>query len=146
MTFTIRALEPADRERWEPLWQGYLTFYKTKLADEVSDETFRRLTTADREPLGAVAVADDGAFLGIVHWLYHATTWAIAPTCYLQDLFTVPEARGKGIGRALISHVYADADARGAASVYWLTQEFNATARRLYDQVAQLTPFVRYRR
>jgi GNAT superfamily N-acetyltransferase len=70
----------------------------------------------------------------------------MAPTCYLQDLYVVPETRGQGLGAALINHVYAAADERGAAEVYWHTQEFNATARRLYDRIGRLTPFIQYRR
>jgi GNAT superfamily N-acetyltransferase len=146
MTFKIRALAAGDRQRWEPLWQGYLSFYKSSLPDAVSDETFRRLVAPGGDLFGAAAVGDDGRFGGIVHWLFHATTWAMAPTCYLQDLYVVPETRGQGLGAALINHVYAAADERGAAEVYWHTQEFNATARRLYDRIGRLTPFIQYRR
>lgn len=146
MDFTIRALAAGDRERWEPMWQGYLTFYELSLPEEVSHTTFRRLVTPGSDPYGAAAVGEGGRFLGIVHWLFHATTWAVAPTCYLQDLYVVPEARKGGLGAALINHVYDAADAKGAAQVYWHTQEFNATARRLYDRIGRLTPFIQYRR
>ena len=146
MTFTVRALSPDDREQWLALWHGYLTFYETALPASVTDLTWNRILDPEAPVLGLCAAAPDGRILGIVHYLFHPVTWAAGPRCYLEDLFTSPEARGKGVGRALIEAVYAAADARGADQVYWLTQEFNATARRLYDQVAKATPFIKYRR
>ncbi|MDP3738679.1 MAG: GNAT family N-acetyltransferase [Hyphomonadaceae bacterium] len=146
MTFTIRTLEPADRHQWDALWRGYLDFYKTTIPDSVTDLTWQRLLDPEAPILGFCAARDDGKILGIVHYLFHPVTWAAGPRCYLEDLFTLPEARGKGVGRALIQAVYDAADKRGADQVYWLTLEFNATARALYDRVAKATPFIKYRR
>lgn len=146
MTISIRPLTPADREQWLVLWNGYLTFYESKLPQEITDLTWTRILDPE-EPIHAFC-ADDGSgkLLGIVHYLFHPVTWAAGPRCYLEDLFTAQAARGHGVGRALIEAVYAAADARGADQDYWLTQEFNATARKLYDQVATVTPFIKYRR
>jgi GNAT superfamily N-acetyltransferase len=66
--------------------------------------------------------------------------------CYLQDLFVADDARGSGVGRVLIEHVYADARRRGASRVYWLTHEFNHNARQLYDRVADRSGFIHYRK
>lgn len=141
---TIRPFVPADRAEWEPLWQGYLTYYKAALPDEVTADAWNRLVDPEGELIGLCAVNQAGDMLGIVHYLYHPTPWAIGPRCYLHDLFTVPQARGQGVARALIQAVYDDAFASGAAQVYWLTQDFNETARHLYDKVADLTPFIKY--
>ncbi len=146
MTFTIRTLEPTDRHEWDALWRGYLEFYESVVPDHVTDLTWHRLMDPEAPILGFCAAQPDGKLLGIVHYLFHPVTWAAGPRCYLEDLFTTPEARGKGVGRALIQAVYTAADQRGADQVYWLTQEFNATARKLYDQVAKVTPFIKYRR
>lgn len=146
MSFTVRPLQPGDRSQWAVLWQGYLDFYETVLPADVTELTWRRLMDPEAPILGFCAVGSDGALLGIVHYLFHPVTWAAGPRCYLEDLFTSPEARGLGVGRALIEAVYAAADARGADQVYWLTQSTNATARRLYDQVASATNFMKYRR
>ncbi len=146
MTFEIRPLAAADREHWEPLWQGYLTFYEATLSDQVTEVTWQRLMTTNDDPYGLVAVGEDGALVGVVHYLFHRSTWTIGPYCYLQDLFVAEATRGQGIGRALIEAVYDAADKAGASYVYWLTQDFNATARHLYDQVAEVTPFIKYRR
>ena len=151
MTHTIRPLTHADRPQWAQLWQGYLNFYESTVPAEVTDLTWQRILDPEA-PIHAFCAAQegedgpDGKLLGIVHYLFHPVTWAAGPRCYLEDLFTSPEARGKGVGRALIEAVYAAADARGADQVYWLTQDFNATARKLYDQVAKATPFIKYRR
>lgn len=146
MTFVVRPLASADRPQWNRLWQGYLTFYESEVPATVTDLTRTRILDPEAPILGLCAAAPDGKLLGIVHYLFHPVTWAAGPRCYLEDLFTAPESRGLGVGRALIEAVYAAADARGADQVYWLTQEFNLTARRLYDQVAKVTPFIKYRR
>lgn len=146
MNVTVRPLVAADQEQWLALWHGYLTFYETAVPDDVTDLTWSRILDPEAPIHGLCADTGAGKLLGIVHYLFHPVTWAAGPRCYLEDLFTAPEARGRGAGRALIEAVYAAADARGADQVYWLTQEFNITARRLYDQVAHVTPFIKYRR
>ena len=146
MPVAIRTLRPADRQQWDRLWTGYLEFYQTTLPDHVTDLTWRRLLDPEAPIQGFCVEGEDEKLLGIVHYLFHPVTWAAAPRCYLEDLFTAPEARGSGVGRALIEAVYAAADARGADQVYWLTQEFNSVARRLYDQIATATPFIKYKR
>jgi GNAT superfamily N-acetyltransferase len=146
MPLTVRALQPNDRRQWDALWRGYLDFYSAAIPDEVTELTWRRLIDPEAPILGFCAAEDDGRLLGIVHYLFHPVTWAAGPRCYLEDLFTAPEARGRRVGRALIEAVYSAADERGADQVYWLTQQSNATARKLYDQVASATDFIKYRR
>jgi len=144
---TLRPLAPGDRASWTPLWQAYLAFYETSLPPEVYDSTFARYTDPARTDMFAF-VAEDGTghLLGLVHCIVHAHGWKTRNIVYLQDLFTIPEARGRGIARALIERVYAETDARGLEGPYWLTQEFNTTARAVYDRVAQVTPFIKYQR
>lgn len=144
--FVVRALAAADRPQWARLWNGYLVFYEVDLPEEVSETTWRRLLDPEAPILGFCAARGDGTLLGIVHYLFHPVTWSAGPRCYLEDLFTAVEARGQGVGRALIEAVYAAADKRGADQVYWLTAETNIAARRLYDAVATRTPFIKYRR
>ncbi len=146
MTFTIRPLTAADRSDWDQLWQGYLRFYESDVPADVTALTWQRILDPEATIHAFCAATPDGKLLGIVHYLFHPVTWAAGPRCYLEDLFTAPDARGTGVARALIEAVYAAADQRGTDQVYWLTQEFNTTARRLYDQVAKATPFIKYRR
>jgi len=141
----IRPLAAGDRAGWEPLWQGYLEFYKTKLAPEVSDLTFARLT-GGREPMGALVADEDGTILGIAHWLTHRSCWTAGDYCYLQDLFVTQNRRGAGIGRKLIEAVYAEAQRRGCSRVYWLTHETNKAAMLLYDRIGDRSGFVQYRK
>ncbi|MFN0113247.1 MAG: N-acetyltransferase family protein [Paracoccaceae bacterium] len=142
----IRPVEAGDEAEWRRLWGAYLAFYETELPDEVFRSTFRRVSGAEPGgPRGLIALIGASP-VGLVHFLYHRTCWAEADTCYLQDLFVSPEARGTGLGRALIERVYAEADAAGASQVYWMTQEFNYRARMLYDRIAQKTPFIEYNR
>ncbi|MGP8033055.1 MAG: N-acetyltransferase family protein [Steroidobacteraceae bacterium] len=141
----IRPLRPADRPRWEPLWQGYLRFYRQHLPAAVTDGAFVRLTDP-RSALQGLVAERDGALLGFVHYQFHPSTWALRDSCYLEDLYVDPAARGSGVGRALIRAVYAQADRAQAATVYWLTQEFNTDGRALYDTLARRTSFIRYER
>jgi GNAT superfamily N-acetyltransferase len=98
------------------------------------------------EPMHAVVASRAGRLLGLAHFLFHRSTTQVGPTCYLQDLFTVEEARGKGVGRALINAVYEHARGAGSPRVYWQTHETNAVARQLYDKVAERSGFVVYRK
>ena len=146
MTFsgTLRELTAADRQAWDRLWAGYLAFYSASVPDAVSAATFQRLLDP-AEPLFALVAEQDGAVIGIVHCVLHASTWTLAPYCYLSDLFVDPAVRGSGAGRALIEAVYARAETLGAARVYWLTHESNTAARALYDKVARNLGFIQYR-
>lgn len=142
----IRPLEAADEAEWRRLWTGYLAFYETAVSDEVYRTSFARLLGDDPQDFHGRLAEIDGRPVGLVHFLFHRHMWRVENTCYLQDLYADPEARGLGVGRALIEAVYAEADARACPSVYWLTQEFNTPARQLYDRIGTLTPFIRYNR
>ncbi|MCO5145011.1 MAG: GNAT family N-acetyltransferase [Aquamicrobium sp.] len=142
----IRMLEAGDRAAWEPLWQGYLDFYKTSLPAEVTETAWRRLLDTDEPVHGLGAFGEDGRLMGIAHYIFHRSTWSPTSYCYLNDLFTVPAARGKGVGRALIERLYAEAAAAGATRVYWLTHETNETAQALYDRIADKPGFIQYRK
>ncbi len=146
MELLIRPLAANDRAAWEPLWFGYLGFYHVELAPEVTEATWRRLLDPNKEMHCLCALGEAGEMVGFVHYLFHPVTWSIADRCYLEDLYVCAAARGTGLGRALIEAVYAASDARGADQVYWLTEDINATARRLYDRVGRLTPFLKYQR
>lgn len=144
MTHQIRPLRQTDEAEWRRLWTGYLTFYRTSVPEAVYASTFARLLGDDAQDFSALVAEGDHGLLGLTHYLFHRHCWKIENTCYLQDLFVDPAARGTGLGRALIEAVYARADAAGSPAVYWLTQDFNHDARLLYDRVARVTPFIRY--
>jgi GNAT superfamily N-acetyltransferase len=133
----------ADRARWEPLWVGYHTFYDRTMRPEVTDFAWQRLTTSG-ELEGLLAIGDAGRALGLAHFFFHPSTSSLGGNCYLQDLFVVPESRGLRVGRRLIAALTEAAKAKGAAVLYWQTEEFNGPARRLYERVAKRAPFIRY--
>jgi GNAT superfamily N-acetyltransferase len=145
----VRPITEADYAAWRPLWDGYNAFYgrsgPTALPEEITRTTWARFFDPEEPVHGLVAEAD-GAVAGLVHYLFHRSTTSIAEVCYLQDLFTDPRLRGRGVGRALIEAVYARAREAGASRVYWLTHETNATAQALYDQVAEKSGFIVYRK
>lgn len=145
MTLLIRGLAQGDRERWNELWQGYLTFYREDVPKEITDVTWLRLLTPDGGIDGVVAVDETGDIVGFAHFLFHRSTWAEGGYCYLEDLFVDPNRRGHGAGRALIAAVGQAAREKGCERMYLATQEFNTTARALYDKVMTLSPFVQYR-
>jgi GNAT superfamily N-acetyltransferase len=145
MPATIRPLTRADEAGWRRLWAAYLRFYRAEVPEAVTAGTFARLLDP-ASGMGGLVAEDDGGIIGICNYVFHASTWSMAPTCYLQDLFVDPAARGSGAARALIAECEAVARAQGCFRLYWLTQEFNGPARSLYDTVAQRTSFIVYRK
>ncbi len=142
----IRPIEARDRADWDRLWTAYLDFYETSVGPEIYESSFTRLlSNAPVEFRGFLAEVN-GKACGLVHYVFHRHMWKIEDVCYLQDLYADPEVRGQGIGRRLIEAVYGAADAAGCPTVYWLTQDFNADARKLYDRIGRHTPFIRYNR
>jgi GNAT superfamily N-acetyltransferase len=141
----IREVQPADRAQWYPLWQGYLSFYKTELPAATTEVLWERFFNS-AEPVNCLVAEEGGRLLGLVHYIFHRNTWEVEDVCYLEDLFTAPEARGKGVGRALIEAVYEKARQAKAKRVYWMTHETNKQAMILYDQVADKPGFVQYRK
>jgi GNAT superfamily N-acetyltransferase len=147
--FGVRFVTREDYAEWLPLFEGYNRFYGrfdgTALPEEITRTTWSRFFDA-HEPVWAMVAEADGRLVGLAHYMFHRSTITIEPTCYLQDLFTAEAARGKGVGRALIEAVYTQARLAGVVNVYWRTHASNATARRLYDTVAEDSGFVVYRR
>jgi len=141
----IRPLRLDERVAWEPLWKGYLHFYRITAPQETYDATWARLHDPN-EPMWLLGGYVDGKLLGIVHYIYHRSCWTIGDYCYLQDLFVAEGTRKLGLGRALIEAVYAAARAAGASRVHWLTHETNAVARSLYDTLADRPGFIQYRK
>ena len=141
----IKPVGDSERAAWEPLWKGYLDFYRTTLPPETYDATWARLQDPN-EPMFVLGAYVDGRLLGIVHYLYHRSCWTIGDYCYLQDLFVAGDARKLGLGRALIEAVYQAARHAGASRVHWLTHETNETARALYDTLADRPGFIQYRK
>jgi GNAT superfamily N-acetyltransferase len=139
---TIGRLKPADRDAWQTLFAGYNEFYgRATMPDGFFDHAWARFQRD--EEVHALGARLDEKLVGIVHFLTHASTTS-ADSCYLQDLFTAPEARGRGAARALIDAVAEWARTQHCGRVYWSTHESNATARRLYDQVAENRGFILY--
>lgn len=145
MPVIIRQVAEADRAKWAPLWLGYQAFYKVALSDAVTDKTWARLFDV-AEPVHCLVAEENGALIGLVHYIFHRNTWMTEDVCYLQDLFTAEAARGKGVGRKLIEAVYQRAKAAGASRVYWMTHESNTQAMILYDKVAVKSGFLQYRK
>lgn len=142
----IRPLVASDFADWSRLWTAYLDFYNTSLSPEIYQVYFDRLLGDDPQDFHGHIATDQGRAVGLSHHVFHRHGWKIEDTCYLQDLYVDPDVRGKGVGRALIEAVYAAADTANAPSVYWMTQDSNTDARKLYDRVGSLTPFIKYQR
>lgn len=143
----VRPIEQADLAAWAPLWDGYNAFYgragPTALPPEITAATWRRFFDAN-EPVFALVAESASRLVGLTHYLFHRSTTRIEPTCYLQDLFTASDVRGRGVGRALILGVYEAAQAAGIHEVYWQTHETNVAGRLLYDQVAKHAGYIVY--
>lgn len=142
----IRPVVASDEQEWRRLWAAYLSFYETSLPEKIYVITFQRLLSGlPHEYAGFLALVD-GKPVGLAHYLFHRSCWHENNVCYLQDLYADPEVRGQGLGRKLIEAVYEKAKSEGSTEVYWMTQEFNATARTLYNRIADKTPFLIYQK
>lgn len=144
MNLNIRELKETDKDRWLELWAGYLEFYKSNLSPEQTEFTWKRLINNEQKMYGFVAENESGV-IGFTHCLFRPSTWTETDYCYLEDLFVDPNIRGKGVGRALMNRVIELAKEKNSKRVYWTTQEFNKTARVLYDSITSVSEFVQYR-
>jgi GNAT superfamily N-acetyltransferase len=141
----IKSVESNAFDLWLPLWEGYQRFYDVEIPEIVTLKTWARFLDPV-EPMHASLAMSGDQSLGLVHSIYHRSTWAAADYCYLQDLFVSDGVRGGGVGRALIEHVYEEARSRGASRVYWTTHESNHDAMKLYDRIADRSGFLQYRK
>jgi GNAT superfamily N-acetyltransferase len=141
---TLRGLEAGDWARWQPLWAGYLAFYRAELSEETTRYAFDRLTGGDSTMFGLLALNEEDEGIGLAHCVVHPATWSEKPSCYLEDLFVAPAARGTDLGRAILEEAKRLSVGRGADRLYWHTQVYNGRARSLYDQVGRPTSFVVY--
>lgn len=141
----IRSIRESDFSQWLELWQGYNEFYKRKVPLEVTQTTWKRFLDPS-EPMFALVAESEGTLVGFTHYLFHRNTALLSEICYLQDLFTAETLRRQGVGRSLIEAVSENAKAAGVTRVYWQTHETNQQAMKLYDQVAQKTGFLVYRK
>jgi GNAT superfamily N-acetyltransferase len=143
----VRPIERADYAGWLPLWDGYNHFYgrqgSSALPESISKATWERFFSRE-EPVHALVAVQGGRLIGIAHFLFHRSTTRLSDVCYMQDLFTAEEARGRGTGRQLIYAVYDAARAAGSTRVYWQTRATNAPGRALYDKVAEHQGFIVY--
>jgi len=143
MAMLIRSALPGDEATWRKLWRGYCEFYGVRLAKEVTDRTWKRILDPDSAVMCIVAEVD-GQVYGFANCVVHENTWETQPVCYLEDLFVLPSARGRGVGTALIEWLRNAMRAEGWARLYWMTHEDNAVARKLYDRFTLSDGFVRY--
>lgn len=143
MTRRIRPLKSSDRDNWNVLWKGYQDYYEVDLSEN-EDALFARLMKPNEDGPFCLICEEDGQMLGLTQFVYHQTTFGSESRCYLHDLYTVPQARGKRVGEELIIAVKKDATGKGVPKIYWMTQDFNRTARKLYDRIGELTPFIKY--
>ncbi len=139
-----RRIGLVDEAAWRGLWAQYLAFYRQDLSDAITANTWSRALAPD-SPMKIRLAFLDGKALGFAVHLHHPSTWVMGEDCYLEDLFVAADARGMGVGRALIEDLKTIAAASGWHRLYWHTDEGNATARRLYDSITPSDGHVRYR-
>ncbi|MCP4981130.1 MAG: GNAT family N-acetyltransferase [Gammaproteobacteria bacterium] len=143
--YSIRTVNESDRSQWNHLWQGYLQFYESTLADEATDLLWQRILDPAHEIQARVAENEHAKLVGLVHFFPHAHTWYPQRVCYLNDLFVSADIRGGGIGEKLVDAVVDEARRQDWCEVYWHTQNHNTVARGLYDKITGGTDgFINY--
>lgn len=144
MAVTIRPLAQSDRSRWEQLFADYATFYKTSVPEGGFDRVWEWIFDPGNDFWCDVAESSEGQMVGFTQYQLMHRSLGGTMVCYLSDLYVDPDIRGTGAGRAMIDHVLEFATDRGLPGVRWLTQEFNYTARGLYDTYGPKTDFILY--
>jgi GNAT superfamily N-acetyltransferase len=144
MMVELRDARPSDESDFLRLWRGFCAVYDMELPAEVTAFTWARLMDP-ASPLTARLACHDGVPQGFAIHQHHPSTWVLGDDGYLEDLFVAPEARGQGLGRALIEDLVAIGRAKGWRRLYWLTEITNSTARHLYDQFCDNDGHIRYR-
>ena len=138
---TFRPLEQGDREQWNPLWDGYLLFYKEELSAAQTELTWSRFFDPSFNLHGFV-VEVNGVVAGFAHCSFTNSTWLDKPDLYLEDLFVSPDFRRRGLGEFLIQNCAYFAKASGSRRLYWQTQRSNESAQKLYYKVAELSEYI----
>jgi GNAT superfamily N-acetyltransferase len=138
---SVTALQLDDRPAWAELFRGYNAFYGRTWPAHRYDQAWQEFR--QDHTVHVLGARLDGRLVGIAHFLVHASTTS-PDVCYLQDLFTASDARGRGVARALIRAVEQWARQHGCDRLYWHTREDNHAARRLYDHVAENRGFIQY--
>ena len=88
------------------------------------------------EPVVFANVADDdGAVIGMTIYFRNYSTWTGRLGIYLEDFFVRPEARGRGVGRALMVTLADEARAHGYARIDWSVLDWNESAIRFYESI-----------
>lgn len=130
----IRSLLKSDYASWLPLWHQYLAYHGI-WPEDAPAETWPRLMDAS-EPMHAIGAFTGTRLEGIAHFIYHRHTWSRADSCFLSDVFTLPDARRRGVARALVEEVFARAANAGADNVYGTTLAGNEGSHKLYKLIA----------
>ena len=139
----VRPIEPVDHDVWASLFAAYREFYEIEQNSEAVERVWGWIQDADHETNALVAVVD-GSVVGFAHHRLYARPAEAGKGLFLDDLFTLPDLRGTGVGRALISRLTEIARENGCAKVRWVTAEDNVVAQRLYDRIAERTTWVTY--
>jgi len=143
--YQLRRLTAEDSQQWQSLWQGYLNFYQQVLSPDTTHLCWQRLIDP-LVPIHGLGLFDEqGEMLGFAHYVYHYSSGSPTQYCYLEDLFTRPDARGKGVATRLINAVRQQAESDNCTRLYWHTHESNHQAQRLYDTLAKRSGFIEYR-
>lgn len=139
----ITQLTPRDYAQWVKLYEGYAAFYNVALSDKGMAQTWAWLNSP-RSPVTGLVARRDRSLVGLAHYRAMPSPLRGAEVGFLDDLFVAPEHRGAGIARALLDHLAHIAAERGWPVTRWITRDDNATARALYDQVAQKSDWLTY--
>jgi GNAT superfamily N-acetyltransferase len=132
---TIETVTEATFELVLPLIAAYQRFYEAPPDEARNRAHFGRFLHNHSGGVQFIARADDGRPLGFATLYFPFSSLSAGAYCLLNDLYTVPEARGRGVGRALIGHCARYAGELGFTRISWQTAQTNATAQRLYDSL-----------
>jgi len=136
-TIKIRPLQHNDFPQWLPLWDANNLGHRD---EAVTTETWSRICDPAQSVCGLGAF-DGSSLVGLTHYILHPTTGSLQPACYLQDVFTAPEHRRKGIARKLVGEVARIGRKEKWARLYWFAENDNESAQALYKNLGTKMDF-----
>ncbi len=145
-TIRVARAGPADKNDWISLWRQWQRHMSGAVPDEVTEQSWRTALAPGSSLAILLARDAAGAAIGFATVSFAPFAWTGSDIAFLQDLFVMESARGNKAGEALLGAVYAEADARGAAQVYWMVDEKDEALQRFYARHGIRTPYLRYMR
>ncbi|MEE4660144.1 MAG: GNAT family N-acetyltransferase [Halieaceae bacterium] len=144
---TIRNATPADTAQILAFVHGLARYEKAEHEVVATEDDLHQALFGDDAVAAALLCETDGEAIGFALYFYNFSTWTGKRGIFLEDLFVDPGHRGKGAGKALLTHLARIAVARNCGRFEWNVLDWNEPSIRFYESLGAkpLSEWVGYR-